>query len=112
MALTDINLVTMATGWSSSTKDKSNFARLCRLLIDGGTRVLKDVFDSIHSPSTLHSVLNSPAVHTTLTGLRAKRMLTIHQWARLYPSRSTTVTSSSFDITLLFVLKFCVIFVV
>jgi hypothetical protein len=41
----------MATGWSSSAKDKSNFARLCRLLIDGGTRVLKDVFDSIHPPT-------------------------------------------------------------
>jgi hypothetical protein len=94
----------MATGWSSSTKDKSNFARLCRLLIDGGTQVLKDVFDSIHPPSTLHSVLHSPAVHTTLLGLRAKRILTIHQWTKLYPSISASVTSSSFDITLLFLL--------
>jgi hypothetical protein len=49
--LTEINLVTMATGWSSPTKDKSNFARLCRLLIEGGTRVLKYVFDSIHPPT-------------------------------------------------------------
>jgi hypothetical protein len=94
----------MATGWSSSTKDKSNFARLCRLLIDGGTQVLKDVFDLIHPPSTLHSVLHHPAVHTTLKGLRVKRVLTTHQWTRLYPSISTSVTSTSFDITLLSVL--------
>jgi hypothetical protein len=94
----------MATGWSHSTKENSNFARLCRLLIDGGTQVLRDVFDSIRPPSTLHSVLHSPAVHNTLKGLKAKRILTPHQWSRLYPSTSTSVTSEGFDITLLFIL--------
>ena len=93
----------MATGWASPKKENVNFARLCRLLVDGGTRVLRDVFDLIHSPSTLHATLHSVPVHSTLKGLRAKRVLSKQQWNKLYPAR-TRVTSGSFDITLLFVL--------
>ena len=93
----------MATGWASPKKENVNFGRLCRLLVDGGTRVLRDVFDLIHSPSTLHVTLHSASVHSTLKGLRAKRVLTTQQWNKLY-SGSTCVTSTDFDITLLFVL--------
>ncbi|XP_031548980.1 uncharacterized protein LOC116286561 [Actinia tenebrosa] len=98
-----INL--MATSWVSPRKENLNFAHLSKLLIDGGTRALRVVFDSIHSPISLHRTLLSTTVHSTLKGLRAKRILTKQQWERLYPaSRSTAVTSVHFDITLLFVL--------
>ncbi|XP_031556908.1 NACHT, LRR and PYD domains-containing protein 12-like [Actinia tenebrosa] len=96
----------MATSrnWSGSTKEHSNFARLCRLLIDGGTLVVKDVFDSIHPPKSLQGILHNPSVHNTLKHLRNKRVLNTHQWNKLYPSIKSSVTSSSFDITLLIVL--------
>lgn len=96
----------MATPISCSTKEKTNFVRLCRLLIDGGTRVLKDVFDKIHPQASLYSVLHSPTIHTTLKNLRGKRVVTAQQWQHLYPSVSsaTQVSSSDFDITLLFLL--------
>lgn len=95
----------MASAWSSCKKENANGARLSRLLIDVGTRALRDVFDSIYSPSSLHSTLLSTAVHSTLKGLRTKRVLNNQQWDRLYPpSKSTPVTSENFDITLLFVL--------
>ena len=40
-----------------STKETTNYARLCRLLVELGTQTLKDTFDSIHAPATLHAVL-------------------------------------------------------
>ncbi|XP_031573583.1 NACHT, LRR and PYD domains-containing protein 4-like [Actinia tenebrosa] len=100
--LKEINRI--AARWASFKKEKE-IARQCRLLIDGGTRALKDVFDSIHSPSSLHSTLHSTTVHSTLNGLRTEKILSEQQWDRLYPSSpSTPVTSADFDITLLFVL--------
>ena len=40
-----------------STKETTNYARLCRLLVELGTHALRDTFDSIHAPATLHAVL-------------------------------------------------------
>ncbi|XP_031573579.1 uncharacterized protein LOC116307458 [Actinia tenebrosa] len=94
----------IAARWAAFKKEKE-IARQCRLLIDGGTRALRDVFDSIHSPSSLHSTLLSTKILSTLKGLRAEKNLSEQQWDRLYPaSRSKAVTSADFDITLLFVL--------
>ncbi|CAH3014138.1 unnamed protein product [Porites evermanni] len=72
------------TPTTPSTKETTNYARLCRLLVELGTRALKDTFDSIHRPATLHAVL---AGNKTL-----------------FPTNSFSVSSSSFDITLLMVL--------
>ena len=33
-----------------STKETTNYARLCRLLVDIGTQALRDTFDAIHAP--------------------------------------------------------------
>lgn len=98
------NWIAMATGWSHTTTENTNFARLCRLLIDGGTSVLRDVFDSFHTPSSLQMILLSTPVHATLKGLKTKRVLNVSQWNKLYPISSTSVNSVSFDITLLFLL--------
>ncbi len=91
----------------ASTNETTNYARLCRLLVDVGSRALRDTFDKIHPPATLHSVLSSHSVHyTTLQLLYTgrKKVLTPTQWGRLYPPVPSSVSSESFDITLLTVL--------
>ena len=42
---------------TSSTKQTTNYARLCRLLVDVGTQALRDTFNAIHAPPTLQTVL-------------------------------------------------------
>ena len=84
-----------------SSKDKTNYARLCRLLVDVGWEALRDTFDSIHPPAELFEVLIRPPVHPTLQSLKKKRILSPTQWRKLYPSVSSAVSSANFDITLL-----------
>ena len=98
----------MAAASSSfaSSKETTNYARLCRLLVDVGSQVLRSTFDKIHSPATLHTVLGSTSVHyPTLQSLYKgkKKVLNPTQWGKLYPTHSP-VSSSTFDITLLTVL--------
>ena len=81
-----------------STAGKENVQRLLRLLISGGTSVLREFFDNICSPSHLPTILSNPA---TQAQLRAAR-LTIPQWNCLYPSPGVYGKSTDFDITLLF----------
>ena len=87
----------------ASSKETTNYARLCRLLVDLGSKALRDTFDKVHPPSTLHGVL---ATHyLTLQSLYKgrKKVLNPTQWGQLYPVHSP-VTSAGFDITLLTVL--------
>ena len=88
----------------ASSKETTNYARLCRLLVDVGSKALRDTFDKIHPPSTLHGVLTG-SVHAKLQSLYTgrKKVLNPTQWGKLYPVHSL-VTSASFDITLLTVL--------
>ena len=92
-----------ATPSYASTKETTNFAHLCRLLVDVGSQALKDKFDSIHPPAGLHGVLTKPPAHPTLQMLRKKRILNPTQWAKLYPPTSS-VSSNDFDVTLLMLL--------
>ena len=89
----------------ASTKETTNYARLCRLLVDVGSQALRDTFDRIHPPAELHLVLASgtPA-YGTLQSLRKKRILNATQLEKLYPTIPSSVSSASFDITLLTVL--------
>ena len=89
----------------SSTKETTNYARLCRLLVDVGSQALRDTFDGIHPPAGLHGVLahTNPA-HATLQFLRKKNILNPTQWGKLYPSIPSSVSSGTFDITLLMIL--------
>ena len=86
----------------SSTKETTNYARLCRLLVDVGTQGLREAFDRIHPPSHLHGILASAL--PTLQSLRNRRILNATQWGTLYPTISSSVSSARFDITLLMVL--------
>ena len=86
----------------SSTKETTNYARLCRLLVDVGSYVLRDKFDSIHPPTDLYKDLITH--HATLQLLQRKKVVNPTQWGNLYPPIRTSVSSKNFDITLLTVL--------
>lgn len=85
----------------TSTEETTNYARLCRLLVDVGTQVLRETFERKRPPGDLHTVLTTPPVQGTLTSLQKKRVLHPTQWGKLV---SPTVSSGDFDITLLVVL--------
>ena len=87
---------------AASTKETTNYARLCRLLVDIGTQALRDVFDAIHAPANLHAVL--AANKTTFQSLRARKIINPIQWGKLFPTIRTSVSSRDFDTTLLMVL--------
>ena len=87
---------------ASSTKETTNYARLCRLLVDLGTEVLRDKFNTIHSSANLQAVLSANV--TTLQSLRSRRIINPTQWGKLFPAISSSVSLASFDITLLMVL--------
>ena len=91
-----------ATPATPSTKETTNYARLCRLLVELGTSALRDCFDSICTPPTLHKVLG--ANQPTLQSLRSKRIINPTQWGRLFPAIPASVSSRDFDITLLMIL--------
>ena len=86
----------------ASTKETTNYARLCRLQVDVGSCVLRDTFDRINPPSDLHKHLTTH--HTKLQQLQKKKVLNPTQWGKLYPKLHTSVSSKNFDITLLTVL--------
>ena len=90
----------------ASTNKPTNYARLCCLLVDVGSQALRETFDRIHAPSSIHSILASPSVHRTLYSLfkGKKKILTPAQWIKLYPTIPSSVSSASFDINLLLVL--------
>ena len=92
----------MATA-TASTKETTNYARLCRLLVDIGTQALRDQFNGIHSPANLQAVLaaNKPM----LQSLRARKIINPTQWGKLFPAIPTaSISSAVFDTTLLMVL--------
>ena len=88
----------------ASTKETTNYARLCRLLVDVGSQAVRDIFDSIHPTAGLHLVLARHPEHAKLQSLRARKILNPTQWGKLYPTIPSSVSSASFDVTLLMVL--------
>ena len=87
-----------------STKETANYARLCRLLVDVGSHVLRETFDRKRPPGNLRTVLSSPPVHAVMRSLRKKRVLNPLQWNKLYPAIPSSVSPWNYDITLLTVL--------
>ena len=86
----------------ASSVEKTNGAKLSRLLIDGGTMVLRTIFDRYHPPTNLLAALN--ANYHTLNNLVRSRVLHKPQWDLLFPPGGATPDSNTFDITLLFLL--------
>ena len=91
---------------SPSTKQANYYERLCHLLVDVGWQVLRETFDRVRPPGSLHSVLADPQIHAQLKSLRKKRVLSASQWSKLYPTciNKSSVTSAAFDSTLLVIL--------
>ena len=81
-----------------STPGKANFQRVARLLISGGTTLLREIFDIRCPPSDLPRILKNPATKKKLAAAK----LTKPQWDCLYPSPGTYGKSEDFDVTLLF----------
>ena len=88
----------------ASSEEKTNGNKLSRLLIDGGTKVLKNIFDSYHPPERLAADLNANCNYRILDDLFYNRILTPHQWDKLFPPGRGSPNSNSFNITLLFLL--------
>lgn len=86
---------------STYTKETANYARLCRLLVDIGSEVLRDTFDRLRPTGSLDKVLSTPPVISKLNDLRKKRVLNLQQLAIV---TSSLVSSKQFDISLLAVL--------
>ena len=85
-----------------SSVEKTNGAKLSRLLIDGGTTVLRKIFDGHHPPANLITDLN--ANYSILNNLLRRRVLNRQQWEKLFPPSGVAPDSETFDITLLFLL--------
>ena len=86
----------------ASSVEKTNGSKLSRLLIDGGTTVLRIIFDGYHPPPRLSAGLNANSF--TLNSLLRKRVLRAAQWDKLFPPGGAAPDSKTFDITLLFLL--------
>lgn len=103
----------MASGGAPivTTRENVNYARLCRLLIDVGSEVLRDTFNRIHSPAKLSEVLSRPLEKSILLGKKKKKqgkwkrkLLNETQKKELYPTSSSNVSLNDLDITLLMIL--------
>ena len=81
-----------------STAGKENFQRVTRLLIVGGTKLLREIFDFKCPPNDLSRILRQTATKNQLNSAR----LTKPQWDCLYPSTRVCGKSAQFDVTLLF----------
>ena len=86
----------------ASSVEKTNGAKLSRLLIDGGTTVLKNIFDRYHPPAHLVASLNRH--YGALNDLLRDGYLPRLQWDKLFPTEGVSPDSNNFDISLLFLL--------
>ena len=92
----------MASSVLESSQEKVYGFKLMRLIVDGGTEVLRNIFLSIH-PGNLQNVL---ATHyLKLYHLfKTKKIITQPQWDKLYPPPPRIPNIQEFDITLLIIL--------
>ena len=95
-------MATAAPSPLASSVEKTNGNKLSRLLIDGGTTVLRNIFDTYHPPSNLASNLH--ANYSILVKLMRQKILNGSQWENLFPPAGGHPNSKNFDITLLFLL--------
>ena len=97
-----LSMATAAPSPLASSVEKTNGNKLSRLLIDGGTTVLRNIFDSYHPPTNLAASLH--AKYSILIDLWCKKVLKKSQWEKLFPPGGGHPNSKNFDITLLFIL--------
>ncbi|XP_068700679.1 protein NLRC3-like isoform X2 [Montipora foliosa] len=83
---------------------QTNYTLLCCLLVRLGSQVLRDTFDRIIRPQDLCGALKREPVHSKLRSLKKEGILNPVQWSKLYPVKSSSVSSTGFDNSLLIVL--------
>ena len=83
---------------------QTKYTLLCSLLVRLGSQVLRDTLDRIIRPQDLCSALKREPVHSKLRSLRKEGILNPVQWSKLYPVKSSSVSSTGFDNSLLIVL--------
>ena len=103
----------MASGSKSSllgcSDEKLYGMKLMRLVLDGGTEALRNVFQRIH-PGNLQVVLSctcsssSTCNYHCLSQLKKQKIINQNQWDKLYPPHPSKQNVNDFDITLLSVL--------
>ena len=92
----------MASSILDSSEEKIHGFKLMRLIVDGGTEALRNIFLNIH-PGNLHHVFATH--HSTLFPLyKTNRIIMQPQWDKLYPHPPRIPNIQEFDITLLVVL--------
>ena len=92
----------MASSLFESSEEKISGFKLMRLIVDGGTEVLRNIFLSIHL-GNLHAVLSTH--YPTLYPLfKTKQIITQLRWDKLYPLPPRIPNIQEFDITLLVIL--------
>ena len=87
---------------SVNLPEKTNFARLHGLLVDKGTEALRNVFDAIHPPARLPTVLAVNRI--SLRELRYLGFINHQQWFSLFPLSCNPPDSKAFDLKLLTIL--------
>ena len=98
-------MATAAPSPLASSVEKTNGNKLSRLLIDGGTTVLRNIFYYYHPPANLAANLSSRHIYSILTRLRHRNILNGCQWDKMFPPPGGGPPNSiNFDITLLFLL--------
>ncbi|XP_067020411.1 uncharacterized protein [Acropora muricata] len=84
----------------SASEEKTNGTKLARLLIDGGTHVLREVLHSIYPSTTLqHELTNNRGILQ-----KCKRGIFPEEWNKLFPPSGDPPDSKTFDIRLLHLL--------
>lgn len=94
----------LSTGSSvyDTSEEKTNGLRLVRLLIDGGTAILRNFLYSVYPPENLQVVLKNN--EAKLQRLKSKGVIFATQWEMLFPPSGDPPNAEVFDITLLYLL--------
>ena len=85
-------------------RKRTNYARLCQLLVSVGSQVLRQIFDTIIPPQNLRNVLKRDPARSKLQSLRKAGIVNSMQWSKLYPASPSSVSSTGFSPALLIVL--------
>ena len=85
-----------------TSEEKTNGLRLVRLLVDGGTAILRKFLYSVYPPENLQVVLKKN--EAKLQRLKSKGVIFATQWEMLFPPSGDPPNAEVFDITLLHLL--------
>ena len=101
-ASTPVSPVSSGSSVLNVSEEKTNGTKLMRLLVDGGTHVLRNLLHSVYPTDKLQVVLNNNKAKLQL--LRSRGIIYKNQWEMLFPASCDPPDSKTFDISLLHLL--------